>query len=134
VSLKFAAAGRYGIHEAVYSPQLVVQSATMPVDNSIELTGTDGILWVRNLTATMVETPKLMLKRKDQVTVWDDRVEYEFPRVLRDVRAHFVDCLRGKARPAHDVAAAQRALAVNCAAHASLAESRAVAVASVGVG
>ncbi|NLH47550.1 MAG: Gfo/Idh/MocA family oxidoreductase [Myxococcales bacterium] len=113
VSFKFTAAGCYGFHEAVCSPGLAVQSVVMPVDHSLEITGTDGILWVRNLTGLMVEAPRLMLKRKCQTTVWDDRVEYEMPAVLAQMRAHFVAVARGREKPGHTLEQAARALAVN---------------------
>ncbi|RJO65067.1 MAG: gfo/Idh/MocA family oxidoreductase [Myxococcales bacterium] len=131
VSYKFEAPGRYGVHEAVYSPDLYVHGDGPPVDDSIEITGTDGILWLRNLSAVMVEAPKLMLKRKNTVTVWDDRVECGYDRVWAAVRGHFLDCVRGKATPCVDVEAGRRAAAVNLAAQISIDESRPVRVADV---
>jgi predicted dehydrogenase len=123
ISFKFAAPGRFGVHEAVYSPDLSMQTEAMPVDNGVEITGTDGVLWVRNLTATMVEAPKLMLKRKSEVTVWDDKAEYDFAHVLAAVRNDWVAFLRGgKARAT--LADGLRALTVNLAAEAAVRESR----------
>jgi predicted dehydrogenase len=128
IAFKFAAAGRYGVHEAVFSPELTMQTDGMPVDNSIEITGTDGILWVRNLTATMVEAPKLMLKRKSTVTVWDDKAEYSFVNLLAAVRKDFLNCLRG-GEPRHTLADGLRALTVNVAAQTAIRESRSVKLA-----
>ncbi|HPQ67940.1 MAG TPA: Gfo/Idh/MocA family oxidoreductase [bacterium] len=90
---KFKADSRYGVHEMVFSPELEVMSEGAPTDDSIEITGTDGILWIRNLTALMVEAPKLMLKRKDKVTVWDDRIDYDFLHVQRSMREAFAASL-----------------------------------------
>jgi len=90
---KFKAESRYGVHEMIFSPELEVMSEAAPTDDSIEITGTDGILWIRNLTALMVEAPKLMLKRKDKVTVWDDRIDYDFLHVQRSMREAFAAAL-----------------------------------------
>ena len=129
VSFKFQAAGRYGVHEAVYSPDLLIHTEVMPIDNSLEITGTDGILWLRNLTALMVEAPKLMLKRKEQITIWDDKVEYGFINIMTDLRKHFIECIRGRARPRYSIQQAHRSLLINAATHTSLIESRPIRLA-----
>jgi len=38
VSFKFETAGRYGVHEAVFSPELDVRSEQAPADDSLEIT------------------------------------------------------------------------------------------------
>jgi len=128
VTFKFEAAGRYGIHEAIFSPDLYIQSDAAPVDHSVEITGTDGIIWIRNLTAAMIETPKFMLKRKSEVTIWDDRVEYNFENLLTSVRSHFVKCITGEEKPFHTIAQGERALAVNMATQKAIKEGRAIRI------
>ncbi len=127
-SFKFRADGRYGVHEAVYSPGLLVQSEAAATDDTLEITGTDGILWLRNLTATMVEAPKLMLKRKEVVTVWDDRVEYDQPHIQAGMREHFAAVIRGRAEPLHSLEEAQRALRLNLAAEEAIGQAQAKSV------
>jgi hypothetical protein len=130
-SFKFAAAGRYGVHEAIVSSGLTMKSDGAPTDDLIEITGTDGILWLRNLTATMVEAPKLMLKRKDVVTVWDDHADYDLAGVAAAQRAHFAAVLRGKAKPRLTVEQAARAVLLNAAAHEAWKTARPVRVAAL---
>jgi predicted dehydrogenase len=125
VSYKFQGESRYGVHEVVYSPDLLVQSEAAPTDDSVEITGTDGILWLHNLTATMVEAPKLMLKRKDVVTIWDDRIEYDHSHVQAAMRAHFAEVIRGRAKPLHTLEQAERALSVNLASEQAMREASA---------
>jgi len=124
VSYKFATPGRYGIHEAVHSPDLLIRGEGRPLDEAVEITGTDGILWLRNLSAMMVEAPKLMLKRKDRVTVWDDKTSYNHASRQRELRAHFLACLTGKATPIHSLDQSGRAAELNLAAAASREQGR----------
>ena len=119
VSFKFAAPARYGLHEAVYSEGLLVPSPGYSVDESIEISGLDGYLWLRNPMARMVEAPRLMLKRKDTVTIWDDKTAHAFPAVVAAACGHFLACVRAGATPLCGIREAERAVRVNVAAHES---------------
>ncbi len=128
LALRFKEAGRYGVHEAVYSPQLPTAAGG---DHSLEITGTDGILWLRNLDSCLVEAPKIRLKRKDIVTVWDDRAEYSPEQQERALRVHILEHLERRVPSRFDLTGALRAIAVNDAVRRSLAENRSVRVASL---
>ena len=129
VSFKFAAAARYGLHEAVYSDELFVPPAGHAVDESVEIGGTDGYLWLRGPLARLVEAPRLMLKRKDKVTVWDDKTAHALPGVVALLCGHFLDCIRAGARPVCGVREAERAVRVNAAAHESARTGKPVPIA-----
>lgn len=56
-------AGRYGIIENVYSPDMRIRSDYYPCDETIEITGTDGILWITRCTGRMVEAPPIVVRK-----------------------------------------------------------------------
>ena len=126
VSYRFEGVCRYGTHEVLYAPDLEVTSDGFSVDEAVEVTGTDGIVFLRNLSATMVEAPRLLVKRKDRARVWDDRRSFDFDRVVASMCAHFAGCACGRKAPAHTLDDAVRALVVNQAAMQSAAEARPV--------
>jgi len=127
LSLKFQAPGRYGCREEVYSPDLLVPDGSgSPVD-TLEITGTDGILWLRNLTGRLVESPKLTVKRKDETTSWDDEAGDALAAVARALRLRFTGRQCGDA-PFYSVPDYARAVAVNLAAERSCREGKAVKV------
>jgi len=128
VSLKFAAAARYGVHEAVHAPDLPVGDGQPPVDEVIEITGMDGVLFLRNLRAEMVVAPKFSLKRKDTVTVKDDATAYAPDALATLARQRFARGIRKPRHGGNDLALALRAAKVNAAIALSLKESRPVTV------
>lgn len=123
LSYKFAKDGRYGVHEVTYSPELVFPPGGPNWLVTLELTGTDGVLWLNNLAGQPYMAPTLLLKRKDRTTAYDDRLEDEFGPLCEGLRARFV----ADPQPSRTFVAELRreALALEAAA-TSLAEARPV--------
>jgi myo-inositol 2-dehydrogenase/D-chiro-inositol 1-dehydrogenase len=119
VTLKFDAPGRYGIHEATYAADLRIVSPALAVEEVFEISGTDGYLWLRGPMGRTIEAPKLVLKRKDRTTTWDDKTAYAFPAVVAAACARLVAAVRDPGKTPGGLRAAERAVRVNVAAQES---------------
>ncbi len=62
VSVEYAAAGRVGLLECTYAPQMRVRSEFFPHDLEAELCGTDGILWLRRGMAARTQQAPLAVR------------------------------------------------------------------------
>jgi len=128
LSYKFAGASRYGVHEMIVSRNLKNSDETEVMDHTLEITGTDGILWVRNLASCLVEAPKLMLKRKDQTTTWDDRADCDLAGLAKACRKRFAQNLRDHTSCVASLTVERRAWTLLDASLRAERESRPVAV------
>ncbi len=61
--LKFADEHRFGNFEAVLSPGLIVPFAQRPWDESIEISGTSGIIWVNGFWGPIADRPPVVMRR-----------------------------------------------------------------------
>ena len=50
VMWKYKAASCYGILDAAYSPELIIDTKYYPVEERVEITGSRGIIWITRLT------------------------------------------------------------------------------------
>jgi predicted dehydrogenase len=58
VACQYSAGGRYGLLECVYAPEMYVRSDHWPHDLTVEVAGTDGVIWMRRgMAATTAEPP-----------------------------------------------------------------------------
>ena len=55
--------GRYGVMEIVRAPEMQIRSDYFPCDDTVEMSGTDGILWINHCTARMTEAPAIEVRR-----------------------------------------------------------------------
>jgi len=55
--------GRYGVMEIVRAPDLQIRSDHFPCDDIVEMSGTDGIIWINHCTARMTEAPAIEVRR-----------------------------------------------------------------------
>lgn len=55
--------GRFGVMEVVRAPEMQIRSDYFACDDSVEMSGTDGILWVNHCTARMTEAPAIEVRR-----------------------------------------------------------------------
>ena len=63
IGLKFKSPGCFGSVELSYAPKTAIRSAGWPCDASIEIAGTDGIIWANHFYGKMSETPWVEVRR-----------------------------------------------------------------------
>lgn len=80
VSWKFPG-NRYGSLEAVYSPELVLDTRHYAQDDRIEITGSKGVIWVTRGHGKMMDVPPVLLYKNRQTRTFSDMPvgwEYSF--------------------------------------------------------
>lgn len=91
---------RYGVLELVHSEHSpIATDGPEGADHRIELTGTDGILWLENLTSLMMESPRYRLKRKATTFIEDESVSYRPAGLTSLARRQAVERLISKSLP-----------------------------------
>ena len=80
----------YGVHEVSYSPYVVFPDDGPNWQFSLEMTGTDGVLWLNNLAGRLYEEPTLLIKRKDLLTAYDDQVADDWGQLSKRLRLDFL--------------------------------------------
>ena len=89
VSWKFAG-NRYGSLEAVYSPELVLDTQHYAQDDRVEITGDKGVIWVTRGHGKMMDVPPVVMYRDRQTRTFSDMPvgwEHSFINSTK----HFVD-------------------------------------------
>jgi predicted dehydrogenase len=71
VSWKFPG-NRYGSLEAVFSPELVLDTEHYAQDDRIEITGTKGVIWITRGHGKMLDVPPVVLYRDRQTFTYSD--------------------------------------------------------------
>ena len=71
VSWKFPG-NRFGSLEAVYSPQLQIDTRYYAQDDRVEITGTKGVLWINGGHGRLTDAPALALYRDGMTRTFDD--------------------------------------------------------------
>ena len=71
VSWKFPG-NRFGSLEAVYSPQLQIDTRYYAQDDRVEITGTKGVLWINGGHGRLTDAPALALYRDGKTRTFDD--------------------------------------------------------------
>ena len=71
VSWKFPG-NRYGSLEAVYSPELVLDTQHYAQDDRVEITGTKGVIWVTRGHGKMMDVPPVVLYKDRQTRTFSD--------------------------------------------------------------
>ena len=97
VSWKFAN-NRYGSLEAVYSPQLALDTRHYAQDDRIEITGSKGVIWVTRGHGKMLDAPPVvMYKDRGTRTFSDMAVGWE--QSFINSTTHFIDAWRAGEPP-----------------------------------
>ena len=97
VSWKFSN-NRYGSLEAVYSPELVLDTRQYAQDDRVELTGTKGVIWVTRGHGKMMDLPPVIMYKDRQTRAFSDMPvgwEHSFINSTR----HFIDAFFAGAAP-----------------------------------
>ncbi len=106
IALKFKQPGLYGVMEFSYAPNTAVRSEGYPCDTSMELAGTDGIIWANHFHGKMTETPWLEVRRgkKHYVLGIGSGMALEWTDALRASAAHFAEQAARGGHPRPNVA------------------------------
>ena len=97
VSWKFPG-NRFGSLEAVYSPQLALDTRQYAQDDRVEITGTKGVIWVTRGHGKMMDAPPvIMYKDRKTFTFSDMPVGWEHS-FINSTR-HFIDAWFAGASP-----------------------------------
>ncbi len=71
VSWKFPG-GRFGSLEAVFSPELILDTRHYAQDDRVEITGSKGVIWVTRGHGKMLDAPPVVLYRDRQTRTFSD--------------------------------------------------------------
>ena len=89
VSWKFPG-NRYGSLEAVYSPELVLDTRHYAQDDRVEITGSKGVIWITRGHGKMMDVPPVIMYRDRRTRAFSDMPvgwEHSFINSTR----HFID-------------------------------------------
>ena len=89
VSWKFPG-NRYGSLEAVYSPELVLDTRHYAQDDRVEITGSKGVIWITRGHGKMMDVPPVVMYKDRQTRAFSDMPtgwEHSFINSTR----HFID-------------------------------------------
>ncbi len=90
--------GRTGVLDATFSPHMTTPSKYYPIDERIEITGSEGCLEVTCCTARLWERPPLLLHRGGETTAFTD-LRHDWLDSFVDSTQHFVDCILDGGEP-----------------------------------
>lgn len=118
IGFKTKAEGCYGVFDLTYAPGTAVRTDAIPCDDTLEVAGTDGIIWVRHFHGRMTEEPSIEVRRGKKCysigigsgmkTDWRDS--------LAASAAHFLRAAENRTAPRLAAKEAQKALAALTAA------------------
>ena len=89
VSWKFPG-NRYGSLEAVYSPELILDTRHYAQDDRVEITGSKGVIWITRGHGKMMDVPPVVMYKDRQTRAFSDMPtgwEHSFINSTR----HFID-------------------------------------------
>jgi predicted dehydrogenase len=89
ISWKFPR-NRFGSLEAVYSPEMIMDTAHYAQDDRIEITGTKGVIWITRGHGKLMDVPPVVMYRDRQTFTYSDMPvgwEHSFINSTR----HFID-------------------------------------------
>lgn len=104
--------GRYGIMELSYSPQVKIRFEYMPCHDVIEISGSDGILWVNHFHGKLTEEPSIVVRRAKtyyQIGI-ESGMKREWSDALQESAKHFVSSVIRKRPPRPSLADQLRAI------------------------
>ncbi len=89
----------FGSIDFTWAYDLFIKSDYYSADDRVEVTGTEGVLWVTRGHGNMLDVPPLLLYREGRLTAFTD-LEADWGASFRDATRHFLNALRegGEAR------------------------------------
>ncbi|MDX9722717.1 MAG: Gfo/Idh/MocA family oxidoreductase [Myxococcota bacterium] len=128
INWKHMAPNRFGSLELSYAPQLYVRSNTYPHVESIELTGSRGILWINQGCARVHDASALQVYREGRIYGFND-LEDDWREAVYSSVHNFVKAALGQGEPTMSAAEALRVLRFTVAAKDAGQSGASVAVA-----
>lgn len=101
VGFKYKAPGCYGHFDLTFAPQTAIRTTGLPCDETIEVAGTDGIIWVRHFHGKMTEEPSIEVRRGKKCFSFGigSGMETDWVDALRASAGHFLKSVSGSRRP-----------------------------------
>ncbi len=127
ITWKQARSEVYGTWDMNESDQFVIDTDYYPVDEWVEITGTQGILWMTRCTAKMTDLPPLMMFKDGKTHSYDD-METDWGDSFRRAGHEFTDGIVNGTQPQLTATEAAHTLAISLAAARSAVEHREVAI------
>lgn len=115
ITWKHAASATYGCLDVVSAPDMSIRSATFPRDDSMEFTGSAGMIWLTRGSAQLRNEPTVRVFRGENQFTYGN-LDDDWRAALMHTVHHAMDCLARGAAPEPGIAHAIQA--VNCAAAA----------------
>ncbi|RJP65936.1 MAG: gfo/Idh/MocA family oxidoreductase [Candidatus Abyssobacteria bacterium SURF_17] len=89
---------RYGILDATYSPDLIIDTKYYPVEERVEITGSKGIIWVTRLTGGLMKIAPLIMYRDGETHSFSN-IPAEWEDGFIRCAQHFIDCILADKQP-----------------------------------
>ncbi len=119
ISWKHEGGEKYGVWEAVMAKDMLIHSKYYAGEDRLEVTGSEGIIWVTRCTTGLFAAPPLVMYRDGKVTKFHD-LETDWASSFVGCTQNFIDSILGNCPPqinAREAAEIMRfALAVQLAA------------------
>ncbi|NPV60168.1 MAG: Gfo/Idh/MocA family oxidoreductase [Actinobacteria bacterium] len=122
---KYKDANIFGSIDFTWAYDLYIKSDYYAADDRVEITGTEGVIWVTRGHGNMLDIPPLLLYREGKLTAFTD-LETDWGASFRDSTRHLLDALREGTPPRLTPAEGRRVLQFALAAIASAREGRPV--------
>ena len=115
--------GRFGSIDFTWAYDLYIKSDYYSADDRVEVTGTEGIIWVTRGHGNMLDVPPLLLYREGKLTAFTD-LETDWGTSFRDATRHLLDAMREGTAPRLTPEEGKRVLQFALAAITSAREGR----------
>ena len=89
---------RYGILDATYSPELIIDTKYYPVEERVEITGSKGIIWITRLTGRLMNIAPLIMYKDGETRCYND-IPAEWEDGFIRCGQHFIDCILEDKQP-----------------------------------
>lgn len=101
VAFKYKAPGCYGHFDLTYAPQTAIRTDGLPCDDTIEVAGTDGIIWARHFHGKMTEEPSIEVRRGKKCYSMGigSGMETDWTDALRASAEHFLKSISKSRQP-----------------------------------
>lgn len=92
--IKFKKPHMFGNFEAARTPNLVVPFSERPWDETIEITGTTGIIWVNGFWGSVADRPPLIMRRYERMVTYGGNIVTDPKAAYKRAAAIFVQSLQ----------------------------------------